>query len=88
MVPWLYYGSCLSSFCWHIEDHALYSVNYLHEGASKIWYGIPSNSADAFEMAMKDALPHLFKADPNLLQRLVTQLSPNELIKRQIPVYR
>jgi len=30
MVPWLYIGSCLSAFCWHIEDHALYSINYLH----------------------------------------------------------
>jgi hypothetical protein len=32
MVPWLYVGSCLSAFCWHVEDHALYSVNYLHTG--------------------------------------------------------
>lgn len=32
MVPWLYIGSCMSSFCWHIEDHALYSINYLHTG--------------------------------------------------------
>jgi hypothetical protein len=30
MMPWLYVGSCLSAFCWHIEDHSLYSVNYLH----------------------------------------------------------
>ena len=37
MVPWLYVGSCLSAFCWHVEDHALYSVNYLHLGAPKVW---------------------------------------------------
>ena len=36
MVPWLYVGSCLSAFCWHVEDHALYSVNYLHMGAPKV----------------------------------------------------
>lgn len=36
MVPWLYVGSCLSAFCWHVEDHALYSVNYLHLGAPKV----------------------------------------------------
>ena len=39
MVPWLYVGSCLSAFCWHVEDHALYSVNYLHLGAPKVRFG-------------------------------------------------
>lgn len=36
MVPWLYVGSCMSAFCWHVEDHALCSINYLHMGAPKV----------------------------------------------------
>ena len=36
MVPWLYVGSCMSAFCWHIEDLSFYSINYLHMGAPKV----------------------------------------------------
>ncbi|KAG1665572.1 hypothetical protein FOA52_000719 [Chlamydomonas sp. UWO 241] len=88
MMPWLYVGSCMSAFCWHVEDHSLYSVNYLHMGAPKIWYGVPSAAAAAFEDAMRDALPHLFEEDPMLLHRLVTMLSPSELVVRGVPVSR
>lgn len=88
MVPWLYVGSCMSAFCWHVEDHALYSVNYLHVGSPKVWYAVPAKATTALEEAMKDALPHLFEASPNLMHQLVTMLSPNELLKRGVPVYK
>jgi hypothetical protein len=88
MVPWLYVGSCLSAFCWHVEDHALYSVNFLHMGAPKVWYGVPATATRALEEAMSDALPHLFAANPGLLHQLVTTLSPAELARRGVPVHR
>ena len=43
MVPWLYVGSCMSAFCWHVEDHALYSINYLHKGAPKARSPVSAN---------------------------------------------
>ena len=88
IVPWLYVGSTFSSFCWHFEDHMLYSVNYNHVGAAKTWYGVPGASADAFEECFKQAMPDLFAAQPDLLLQLVTMLSPSLLVSEGVPVYR
>lgn len=139
-----------AAFCWHVEDHGLCSVNYLHMGAPKVrclterpadcvhmcplrrvslenscarnlhlmravmplplallpslwngappgaitavltvsvlaprdlqvWYGVPASATAALEEAMRDALPHLFEANPRLLYQLVTMVSPLEL---------
>ncbi|KAB8360748.1 hypothetical protein FH972_024482 [Carpinus fangiana] len=86
-VPWLYVGMVFSTFCWHNEDHYAYSANYQHFGATKTWYGIPGASADAFENAMKEAVPELFESQPDLLFQLVTLLSPDQLEKARVPVY-
>ncbi|KAA8537093.1 hypothetical protein F0562_029571 [Nyssa sinensis] len=88
LVPWLYVGMCFSSFCWHVEDHHLYSLNYLHWGDPKIWYGVPGSHASALEGAMRKHLPDLFDEQPDLLHELVTQLSPSVLKSEGVPVYR
>lgn len=83
-VPWIYIGSLLSTFCWHVEDHYTLSANYCHFGATKKWYGIPSFDADRFEKLMKDSAPDLFQKQPDLLHQLVTLLSPMTLVKNGI----
>ncbi|XP_017697487.2 lysine-specific demethylase JMJ18-like isoform X1 [Phoenix dactylifera] len=88
LVPWLYIGMCFSSFCWHVEDHHLYSMNYLHWGAPKVWYGVPGRVAAKLEVAMKKHLTDLFEEQPDLLHSLVTQFSPSILKSEGIPVYR
>ncbi|KAK2078486.1 hypothetical protein QBZ16_003326 [Prototheca wickerhamii] len=88
MVPWLYVGSALSAFSWHVEDHALYSVNFHHMGAEKVWYCVPPTATRALEDAMRDALPDLYAANPALVYGLVTMLSPAELQRRGVPVFR
>ncbi|XP_027365044.1 putative lysine-specific demethylase JMJ16 isoform X2 [Abrus precatorius] len=88
LVPWLYIGMCFSSFCWHVEDHHLYSLNYMHWGAPKLWYGVPGKDACKLEEAMRKHLPELFEEQPDLLHKLVTQLSPSILRSKGVPVYR
>ncbi|XP_057812200.1 lysine-specific demethylase JMJ18-like [Salvia miltiorrhiza] len=88
VVPWLYIGMCFSSFCWHVEDHHLYSLNYMHWGDPKMWYGVPGNRASSLEEAMKKHLSDLFEEQPDLLNELVTQLSPSVLKSEGVPVYR
>jgi histone demethylase JARID1 len=86
-VPWLYVGMCFSTFCWHNEDHWTYSANYQHFGATKTWYGIPGADAEAFEAAMKEAVPELFEQQPDLLFQLVTLLPPDQLKKAGVNVF-
>uniref|UniRef100_UPI00398EF0C4 lysine-specific demethylase 5B-like isoform X2 n=1 Tax=Pristiophorus japonicus TaxID=55135 RepID=UPI00398EF0C4 len=87
-LPWLYVGMCFSSFCWHIEDHWSYSINYLHWGEPKTWYGAPAYVAEQLESVMKRLAPELFESQPDLLHQLVTIMNPNTLMAHGVPVYR
>ncbi|XP_046896383.1 lysine-specific demethylase 5C isoform X1 [Hypomesus transpacificus] len=87
-VPWLYVGMCFSAFCWHIEDHWSYSINYLHWGEPKTWYGVPSFAAERLEEVMKKLTPELFEFQPDLLHQLVTIMNPNILMGHGVPVVR
>lgn len=78
-VPWMYVGMCFATFCWHNEDHWSYSINYLHWGEPKTWYGVPGSEAERFEHSMKSAAPELFHSQPDLLHQLVTIMNPTIL---------
>ncbi|XP_062401149.1 lysine (K)-specific demethylase 5Ba isoform X1 [Sardina pilchardus] len=87
-LPWLYVGMCFSSFCWHIEDHWSYSINYLHWGEPKTWYGAPGYAAEQLEGVMRKLAPELFQSQPDLLHQLVTIMNPNTLMNHGVPIYR
>ncbi|KAI0032364.1 PLU-1-like protein-domain-containing protein [Vararia minispora EC-137] len=86
-VPWTYVGMVFSTFCWHNEDHYTYSINFMHWGETKTWYGIPGEDAEKFEEAIRHEAPDLFEAQPDLLFQLVTLMNPARLRKAGVRVY-
>lgn len=42
-------GMQFATFCWHVEDCQINSLNYNHLGADKIWYFIPQNYKSKFD---------------------------------------
>lgn len=86
--PWTYVGMCFSAFCFHIEDHWTYSINYLHWGEPKTWYGVPRSDADKLEEVMKSAAPEMFANHPDLMHHLVTTINPATLMNNGVNVVR
>lgn len=56
----------------HVEDHHFYSLNYMHWGSPKVWYGVPGYAASDLESVMRKHLPDLFDEQPDLLHKLVS----------------
>ncbi|KAI0312283.1 hypothetical protein OF83DRAFT_1146906 [Amylostereum chailletii] len=86
-VPWTYVGMVFSTFCWHNEDHYTYSINFMHWGETKTWYGIPGEDAEKFEAAIRREAPDLFEAQPDLLFQLVTLMNPQRIKDAGVRVY-
>lgn len=88
-VPWLYFGSLFTTFCWHNEDNYLYSINYHHRGAPKQWYGVPGSkeAADGLEKVFKSYLSMKMRNAPDLLHHITTMFSPRLLQNANVPVY-
>eukprot|EP00613_Pedinella_sp_CCMP2098_P061310 CAMPEP_0171984726 /NCGR_PEP_ID=MMETSP0993-20121228/273976_1 /TAXON_ID=483369 /ORGANISM="non described non described, Strain CCMP2098" /LENGTH=643 /DNA_ID=CAMNT_0012637559 /DNA_START=241 /DNA_END=2172 /DNA_ORIENTATION=+ len=80
--PWLYMGMMFSSFCWHREDIYLASINYMHSGASKQWYGIPGAKANSFRRVMEKQMKLRLKEVPDLEHHITTQIAPSTLLSK------
>ncbi|EQC38636.1 hypothetical protein SDRG_04336 [Saprolegnia diclina VS20] len=87
-VPWLYFGMLFSTFSWHVEDNFLYSINYMHDGAPKHWYGVAASDAGKLEAALKANVAETVRRDPTVLDQLVTLVSPHLLQQVDVKVYK
>ncbi|AQK98874.1 Lysine-specific demethylase REF6 [Zea mays] len=89
--PMLYVGMMFSWFAWHVEDHDLHSLNYMHYGAPKTWYGVPRDAALAFVEVVR---VHGYGGEVNSLETFAmlgdktTVMSPEVLVDSGIPCCR
>lgn len=56
-VPTLHVGMLFSAVCWYRDPHGLPWIEYLHTGASKIWYAVPDDQSPNFRSAMTSLVP-------------------------------
>lgn len=89
--PMVYLAMMFSWFAWHVEDHDLHSLNYMHMGAGKTWYGVPREAAVAFEEVIR---VHGYGGEINpivtfaTLGEKTTVMSPEVLLDAGVPCCR
>ncbi|CAL9204061.1 unnamed protein product [Musa hybrid cultivar] len=89
--PMVYIGMLFSWFAWHVEDHELHSLNFLHLGSPKTWYAVPGDYAATLEEIVRvqgyggnmDRLAALI-----MLGEKTTLLSPEVLVASGVPCCR
>ncbi|WOL09870.1 putative lysine-specific demethylase ELF6 [Canna indica] len=89
--PMVYIGMLFSWFAWHVEDHELHSLNFLHMGSPKTWYAVPGDYAATLEEIVRvqgyggnmDRLASLI-----MLGEKTTLLSPEILVTSRVPCCR
>ncbi|KAF0914642.1 hypothetical protein E2562_030702, partial [Oryza meyeriana var. granulata] len=89
--PMVYIGMLFSWFAWHVEDHDLHSLNFLHTGAPKTWYAVPGDRAVELEEVIR---VHGYGGNPDRIASLAvlgektTLMSPEVLIDNGVPCCR
>lgn len=87
-TPYLYFGCWKSMFCFHKEDMDLNSINYMHFGKPKHWYGIPVEQQEHFREIMIKLFPEASKKCTEFLRHKTFIVHPILLINHGIKVYK
>ena len=86
--PYLYMGMWRAMFPWHVEDMDLYSINFLHWGAPKLWYAVPASHSGALERLAESLHPGQAMECPQFLRHKASVIAPHHLLGAKIPVTR
>ena len=71
-------------FGWHKEDLDLYSVNFLHHGAPKLWYSVDLDYNTQFEEFMQESFPANYRRCHEFIRHKGTLVHPNVLLEEGI----
>ncbi|GFY59248.1 hypothetical protein TNIN_219173 [Trichonephila inaurata madagascariensis] len=80
-IPTLHVGMLFTTGCWYRDPHSFPWIEYLHTGASKIWYGIPANGCEKFRNAMKKIVPEYCTNKPLWLPSDTAMVPPELLVQ-------
>ncbi|KAK9865570.1 hypothetical protein WJX84_000456 [Apatococcus fuscideae] len=83
-TPMTYFGMWKSFFSWHVEDMDLYSINYMHFGAPKVWYCVSPKDRAKFEAMARAQFPELYRCCPCFLRHKDILISPRVLRNHHI----
>ncbi|KAG2531608.1 hypothetical protein BBO99_00001827 [Phytophthora kernoviae] len=86
--PMLYFGMWRAMFAFHTEDMDLFSINYVHTGKPKFWYGIPPDAAPQLERAAQSMFPEKHHTCSQFLRHKTSLISPARLREFGVPFYR
>eukprot|EP01119_Soliformovum_irregulare_P018071 TRINITY_DN5478_c0_g3_i1.p1 TRINITY_DN5478_c0_g3~~TRINITY_DN5478_c0_g3_i1.p1 ORF type:complete len:538 (+),score=94.50 TRINITY_DN5478_c0_g3_i1:69-1682(+) len=86
--PYLYFGMWKAMFAWHVEDMNLFSINYLHFGEPKAWYGVAPANGPRLERYAQNYFPELHRSCPEFIRHKTTLISPSNLAANSIPFVR
>ena len=78
-TPMTYFGMWKAFFAWHKEDLDLYSINYLHTGAPKVWYCVPPSESEKFDAMARQLFPELAADCSQFLRHKNVLISPSLL---------
>ncbi|CAH0716320.1 unnamed protein product, partial [Brenthis ino] len=87
-VPTLHLGMLYSTSCWHRDPHGLPWMEYMHQGSSKIWYGISDQESERFRQAVEILCPTSRQNKTLWLPSDITMIPPNLLLEHAVSLSR
>ncbi|CAK1540679.1 unnamed protein product [Leptosia nina] len=87
-VPTMHLGMVFSTSCLHRDPHGLPWIEYMHEGADRVWYGINNEQSEKFRAAVESLCPTFCQNKSVWLPSDITVIPPNLLREKNVSLCR